>query len=703
MVFATHKKRSGPGLPWIAWLLGFAIYVMVIDAPFVFDDVLFIKQNPVLHDPSAPLEIWLFNPARFLSNYSFALNHGMHGLNTSGYHLFNVLCHLVAITLVWLLIWRFLSLAPGPSFPVKNHGAIALFGASIFAVHPIQTQAVSYIWQRSMLMASCFYLGGLFFYLLWRESVVRGQPLFRPWLLSLLCGLAAMFCKEIAFTFPLAIFLVEWLLFPNAARPKAWRFLPFGALLLVVPATVLLSMEQYDAMLDSGKASMAPMVYILTQARVTVNYLQLLILPYGQNIDHDPPLSGSFFEPVVIMSSFVLFFVAASGFLLLRRHRLLAFGVFWFFIALSVEALAFTLPDVMFEHRLYLAMFGFAVFLAVAWARIAAKFSLPYFPLAAGLVLLLFVLSLNRNLIWRSPLQLWDDAVSKSPNKARPLLNRGIALRDMGRGAEALRDFDRTLSLEPNNTLALVARGLYHQIRKDYDQALADYSQALLQTPENAVFWQNRGAIYLEKGQFREAISDLTQAILLDNEYAFAYKNRGFAYQALGLNEKAVAEFDRAIELDARYAEAYFSRGISLERLGQLDRARIDYETALKHNANLKQAHLNLGVILHRQGHTARAKRHFETALRIDPRFIEAYVNRGSLAFEDGVYSLAEADFTAAIKLAPSGDLYYRRGVSYLKMGDLNRAAADLDKASQLGRQTPESVKALLRGLNQVP
>lgn len=673
---------------WPIWVLGFAIYAITLDNAFVFDDVEFIRNNEILRNAADPLAIWAYHPARFLTFFSFALNYSLGEQVTTGYHLVNLLIHLACSTLVGWLAW----LLPRPAQAAQaSRLAPALLAAAIFVAHPLQTQAVTYIWQRATSLSTLFYLASLVLFLKARFAAPNRKAYF----MSLAFGLAAMFCKEIAFTLPFAVLAVEFIFFADQPRP-GWRFFaPYATLLLVIPVLLLVSFALYEERLAIGNA-LSPLSYLLTQISATPGYLRLLLFPFGQNLDHDFEVNTHVWQVPVLLHLALLGGLAWLGFRLGRRKSAVFFGFLFFFLALSVEAASFVLPDVFVEHRVYLPMVGFSLFAAFGLTSVVP--ARRVLGVALALPLLLAAVSFRRNLVWESPERLWRDVVTGSPNKARGWVNLGMVLADDGNVPEALDAYSRALELDPDHVHGNLLRGLLRQKQGQNKEALSDYNHFLELQPGHAVGHNNRGAVLLEMGRYGEALNDFTQALATKPDYGQARYNHGLANAHLGHKQAAIADFDAALLLMPEHAASYLRRGFAHHALGDEVSAVRDYESALGWDEQLKEAHLNLALILYKTPEAReRAMAHFAAALAIEPGFTKVWMNRGSLLFNTGDYQQALDDFDQLVAAEPSPKAFYRRGLVYLRLGDHAAARADLQRAQEGGLVLPEALRELLQ------
>jgi tetratricopeptide (TPR) repeat protein len=306
------------------------------------------------------------------------------------------------------------------------------------------------------------------------------------------------------------------------------------ATILIVPVTMLLTKSvNIGEMRRVGEEvlDISPWQYLLTQFRVLVTYIRLLFLPFNQNLDYDYPIAHSLLEPPVLASLIFLIATIIVAIKLFRNHRLVSFGIFWFFITLIPESSLLPINDVIFEHRLYLPMAGFAILLTAGLYELFRTERVKPLAITLSLIVIIFsVLACQRNKVWKDELTLWNDVVRKSPRNVRAYYNRGLAYQGKGDLDQAFLDYNKALKLNPKYAKAYNNRGLAYQDKGDLDQAFSDYNKAIEIDPEYAKAYNNRGGVYFDRGDYDRALLDSSKAIELDPAYAKAYLNRAVAY-----------------------------------------------------------------------------------------------------------------------------------------------------------------------------
>lgn len=552
-------------------LLGTLAYSNSLRVPFVLDDLESIVRNETIRSlgnflpGGSGLD---FHFRRWVAYFTFALNYRIGGLNVTGYHVANLAIHLGSAALVYVLgrlTFRTPFLAGSRLSP--KAGIVALLAALLFVAHPVQTQAVTYVVQRLTSLCTFFYLLSLALYLWGRLRLEESQPRpLRAWLPlagAVLAALLAMFTKEIAFTLPLAALLCEFSFFRGAWRQRVLFLLPLLLTLVIIPLLVLTGRElSAEGTLLQARTDIPRGDYLLTQLPVIVTYLRLLLLPIGQNLDYDYPVYRTFFTPPVFLSFILLAGLLGLAIWLYRKStpyaqhasspqspapelRLIAFGFCWFFLTLSVESSFVPLPDVIFEHRLYLPMAGIAVAAATAillisqrtLALLAGRLSLVA---TAVIILALAGATWQRNRVWRSEISLWADVTRKSPGKSRPWYNLGTHLTDSGKPAEAI----------------------------------APLMQAVNLDPQFADAWHNLGRAYLLTDRLADALPPLRAAVKLDPEMDNAAVNLAAALLRSNRPAEAVPLLERVCQRLPAWADARYNLGLAYVGINDFNAAK---------------------------------------------------------------------------------------------------------------------------------
>jgi len=469
-------------------LLGLIAYSNTFHNSFHFDDESSITDNFAIRNIRNLRNIWNFWPTRFIAYLSIAINYQWGGLRVFGYHVFNFLLHLGSAILIWRLTILTLNTPLIKKEIITAYAKpIAFFTSTIFLLHPIQTQPVNYIVQRATLLATFFYIASLILYIQARlkQKQMPGSHIWKVYYISsLLTAVMSMFSKEIAIALPLGICLYEFC-FLRTKKKINWKYIvPFLIIILIIPLTMLITksvdfkgmrrvIEDYPG-ISAGH-------YFLTQLRVMVTYIRLLFIPLNQNLDYDYPVAKSIFEMPIFFSFLLLLLILLAGIRLFYRYRLVSFGIFWFFITLLPESSVIPIKDVIFEHRLYLPMVGYSLFLVSGLYYLFKEKKVKFMITILSLLVICYsVITHQRNKVWENDFTLWDDTVRKSPQKERAYNNRGSAYQNQGDFTKAISDFNKALQLNLDFAEAYYSRGIAYFKIKEYNRSLDDLSKAQL-------------------------------------------------------------------------------------------------------------------------------------------------------------------------------------------------------------------------------
>ncbi len=568
-------------------VLGCIAYSNTFSVPFHWDDRFVIIENPIIKDlrffiEPSKAEVFQghFEYSTFRNRYigylTFALNYALHGLNVTGYHIVNLFIHIVNALLVWLLVMLTLKTPFLLESRLRNHATqIAVFTALLFVCHPVQTEAVTYIWQRVASLATLFYLLSLVTYIQWRLSTLqlpasRTLDLFTAknshlYLGSFLSAVLAMKTKETAFTLPLTVSLYEFIFFRGGRRMRLLCLFPLLLTMLIIPATLLDFDKPFGALISDtgnelrGNTTMTRWDYLFAEFRVIVTYIRLIFFPVNQNIDYDYPAYSSFFDTGVLLSFLLLASIAGTGIFVWKQFRysaahsrIIPFGIAWFFICIALESSIIPLNNVIFEHRVYLPSVG--VFFALVtvlymFAEKRGSGGMNRRIVAAGILTVIIALLTGathaRNAVWKDEVTLWKDTVQKSPEKKRPRDSLGLAYNVQGLYEKAIPQFRTSLRIDPSD-------------------------------PDTHY---NLGVALQSAGNMSEAIQEYRISIRL-NPHPDAYYNLGHAYHSLGLIEKAIEHYTKALRLKPDYQEAHYNLGIAYRTQGRIDKANKNFEAA---------------------------------------------------------------------------------------------------------------------------
>ncbi len=528
--------------------IGLVIYAQTFRFGFVFDDDTFVLSNPFIANFSNfPEMLKVFPWTRSVGLGSFTLNYYFNQLNPQGYHIFNFMVHLVAVGLVWALADLLFKITKWPPANNPLTKELPFVIALLFLVHPCQTQAVSYITQRFESMATVFYLATAYVYLRARLSENRRHKLALGGLAGLLMILGIL-TKEVVITIPLMILALEWILFPTKRGKRFYVGLVTAGIVLYLLFTQLVRVDLgiFSKLVTSQSHDgdvLTSAGYMLTQMRVFLTFLRLMVLPMHQTLDYDYAMStGILHPPLTLVGLIVIGCMIWLTIKLRRKLPLVSCGLAWMLITFSINLMP--RANVIFEHKLYLISFGFFLAGVVALSALVSNRPTVLKILWCAIVILA-VVSFERNKVWANELSLWENNIKRTPNKARVNINLARAYGSLNR----------------------------------YDEAIAYYNRALAINPTN-VTYENRGVIYFNQGRFAEALADFNKSIDMDPKYFLTYTKRAWVYKQLHNHEAALADLERAEQLAPNFPDIYVMRGRIWMELGNHEKAFKNFEHA---------------------------------------------------------------------------------------------------------------------------
>lgn len=565
-------------------ILGLGLYLHTFNGPFIFDDYVCIKDNPAvanfsyftdfskvraLNIPNDIKNNFALRPVAYLT---FAMNNKLDGFEVRGYHIVNTLIHLANALLIYLLVRLTVgekTNAPATTTSTDLTHYLPLLAALLFVAHPLQTQAVTYIAQRFTSLAAFFYLFALLLYIRARTALLPRQQRFY-YVAALIVTVVAMKTKEIAFTLPVIMALYDLFFLSGDVRRRLLGLLPFFLTMAIIPLTLvwLTSFQVPDSV--SAVAQSMDLVnftkvsrwdYMITQFGVMVIYLRMLLLPFGQNLDHDYRLTQNFFELRVLGSFLILLTLAAAAVYTYLRSRkaapsqslglkLFAFGIAWFFVTLSVESSIIPIDDLLVEHRVYLPSFGALLAILAAVGGIAGT-SVPRqrlllyatFLAIAGLAVMTF----SRNELYRDSTAMYRDVVNKSPKKPRAHINLGLSHLDNREYVEAIKEFNLVLAAKPDQVEALIQLGYCLLATDQINEASKLFNAALKLSPDNHYAHFNLGDAYQRTGRQSEAEQEFQAALQSAPHFGAARSALARLYEDTGRKNEAIQEYRKLL------------------------------------------------------------------------------------------------------------------------------------------------------------
>ena len=649
---------------------GWFLYAPAMRAPFVFDDIDNIVNNPSVRLTEFTPETLtglLKNQIgkRPLAYASFAVNYYFGRFDAWGYHAVNVIIHIITTLLVLMFARQTFDLCG-----IRNKW-ISILTALVWLVNPVHSQSVTYTVQRMNSLATLLYLLALICFIQARRKARAGNEsrplqmfLYAGCLISALLGLAS---KPIVATLPVVLLVYEWFFFRNLSRTWLKKCLLWtGLVILTIIGLGLLytsGAPLEDFQTRYGKQSFTLVQRLLTQPQVVLYYLTLLLFPHPSrlNLDYSFPVALSPCHPATTLPAVLaLTALVVMAVYMARKDRLFSFAIIWFLVTLSIES-SFIGLALIFEHRTYLP----SVFPVIAVTSVIVR---RIKPSLVGILIVMATAVIwgygtyQRNRVWADELRFWADAAAKTPRSPRVLNNLGMAYRQNGRMAAAEKAFREALSYNPETKDAL----------------------------------NNLGTILLNKGEIPEALDLFDHAIAIEPGFYDAHYNRGLALMKLGQIVDAARAFQETIRLNPFSEKAHGNLGAALMRQFDIDKAIFHFHRALELDPSFIEAYNNMGIAYFKKGLPDQAFGWFNKALDIDPFYIEAYDNLKRIRFLSGEHAKEISRLRQNLSRQPGNpSLHFRLAELYEKSGMTALARDYYEKTLALQPNSVESLNNL--------
>jgi len=569
-------------------------YSNSFQAPFIFDDLTNILDNSSIRNIADIRKFFLVPPVsglwdRPVINFTLAINYALSGENPWSYHAMNLFIHILSALCLFGITRR--TLLTSRLTERYRHAAtsLALAFALIWALHPMNTQAVTYVIQR------CESLMGLFYFLTMYCAIRSwSSTSTNTWrLLAILFLVLGIGTKEVIITAPFVVLAYEWI-FLHPSFKEIWRrsrFLYLGFGLGVITLSIIA--------LAGGTVTsvVSPLQYWQTQPQVILHYLRLAVWPQPLCFDYGWPIAS---PGEAIPAIFILLILLAGSLWLFFKKSPFAFPAIWFFAVLAPTSIM-PLPDPAWDYRMYLPLASLSVIAVIGFYELSGKLTKRFFPdrkdvLRLSRIFLLVIIACLlggatwlRNQTYRQEITVWQDTVIKRPQNSRAHLNLGVALDHLGR----------------------------------INDAMAEYREAIRLNPRSDAAYANLGFGLYRMGKSAEAIELLHKAILLNPENVAAHSNLGIALWGAGKKEEAYRYFKKALQLKANQPQVHSNLGYALNEMGRYDEAISHLREAIIWNPNFAVAHANLGYSLESKGLNSEAIAHYREALRLNPELKE--------------------------------------------------------------------------------
>lgn len=579
-------------------VIAVSVFYQVIQYDFVIlDDDVYVTDNLHVRSGLTLQGIrWAFTTtyAEFwhpLTWLSLMFDHQIYGLNAGGYHLTNLILHIMStLFLFWLFnrmtgsIWR------------------SAFIAAFFAFHPLRVESVAWVAERKDVLSAFFWMLTLCLYVYYTE-----KSGIKRYLMVLLCFIAGLMSKPMLVTLPVVMMLLDYWPLRRFSSEQGnvilWQFrekLPFFICSALFSLIAIYVQPEY-ALKDCQYPLESRIVNALASF---VIYWQKTFWPVDLSICY------SFYGKVPLwqLLGMISLIVAVTAAVISVVKRRPYFFVGWCWYALTILPVLGIIPvgnNAMADRYIYLPSIGMAIMLAWGMPSLFKKEGMEkkiLFAAAIAMVMMLAILTWKQSHYWQNSIELFSRAmqITKDNPQAHDLF--ASALVEEGKIGEAVDHYSRAIHLQPDNGRTYYNRGVAYAKLGQYHLAVKDYDASIRLNPYYANAFNNRGNIYAMFSRHQYAINDFSEAIRLQpNEVT--YYNRGNSYAELGLYDLAFEDFNTAIKMQPAYIQAYYKRGNTYVKVGQYEHALKDLNEAIRLKPDYFDAYYIRGAVYFYLGH----------------------------------------------------------------------------------------------------
>ncbi|NQT06292.1 MAG: tetratricopeptide repeat protein [Candidatus Omnitrophica bacterium] len=548
-------------------------YANSLQNGFVWDDEFLVRDNSYIRSFSHVKDIFknylayssgnVNNFYRPVQDLSFMIDYFLWGYDPMGFHLTNVILHGLCAILLYILAVR-----------LFKDNRVAFITGALFGVHPINTEAVTYVAGRA---DSLYLLFLLLAFICFLKAIkpLNGKKGIDPkfYVISLASYALSILSKEIGLIFPLFILVYHVSFIKDTPPDKKIRglYLPY---ILIFGLYIMMRKTVLDFSAVSPSFLMAKFsLYerLLTSSKVIISYLRLLLLPFGLHMERTIKIARSLFEPDAALALFMVAAIVAAAFRAHKRQaRKFSYALFLFFVGLLPVSNIVPINSFIAEHWLYLPAIGIFAIAAMGIVRLSDARMIFNSKIASkALALLITVgilsfythLTIERNRAWKDEVAFFKDTLRYVPNNARLHLNFGNTYFELG----------------------------------DIDKAIEEYKKASELNPKDPLPYGNMGSAYINLGKYKEGKEYIERALALNPNYPDALFNMGLIHEAMGSLEEAESFYKKGLALRPYFLPYHMGIASLYQRMGRIDMARRHWQEALKINPNADKARQMLG------------------------------------------------------------------------------------------------------------
>jgi protein O-mannosyl-transferase len=608
-------RRDYIGL-FLILVITFIVYGVSLSNGFVnWDDDKYIQNNPLITsiDLKALFSKYVMGNYHPLTMLGYAIEYQFFGLNAAGYHVINLLLHLVNTLLVFYAV-----------FYLSNKTIVALIACLFFGIHPMHVESVAWASELKDLLYSFFFLASYIFYLKYVKEQSKKFYFF-----SLLLFLCSLLSKGMAVSLPVVLLLTDYFKGRKITRQTVIEKIPFFLLAIIFGIIAVYAQKS----LGATESTVFPFTQrILFAGYAFINYLIKLLIPLGLSSYYPYPVKvGASVPAPYYIYMIILLGLAIYLFYFHRHSKKIIFGTVFFTVTIFFVLQLLPVGDtIMADRYCYIPSIGL-FFLAgegFYWLWSKKKKLVPVI-LAGAFIIFFSVQTYARCRVWQNGLTLWNDVIDKYQIIPAAYYNRGLYFFNENQDQEALSDFNKAIELKP------------------------DYADA----------YNNRGSLFIKQGKTDAALNDLNKAISYNRNFIQSYFNRGFLLYQKKQFAEALMDYNKVIELNPdaeKLTVVYNLIAILYMNEKKYNEALDNLNKAIKLRPDFAEAINNRGSLLMKQEKYEEAIRDFTTAIEFRPDYTEAYFNRGIAEFNSGKKDAGCRDWQRASSLGyqPATEAY---------------------------------------------
>ncbi|MFH1096959.1 MAG: tetratricopeptide repeat protein [Candidatus Desantisbacteria bacterium] len=588
---------------------------------FVYDDNMTILEDARIQDWH---QIFHWTP-RHIRTITYIIDYHFWGLNPFGFHLTNLILHVVCCLLLFVLVNI-----------IFKKPQIALFTSLLFATHPVHSEAVSVISHRKDLLAMFFYCLTFILYLRGTAttSLKKLSTLHSPlstfyFAFSAISYFLAMFSKEVAaVSLPITICLYHFLFEPSKTTgilKKYWLYWTAGFILIIaffIKLNVLSRAFNPKNMLmvtNNATTEYLPVFYTMLKSFLT--YLRLLVFPCNLSMNYEVPISTSLFEPGVLIGALALIAIITFWITTYRKLPGICFAIAWFIVGWLPTSNI--LPLVQFfvaERFMYIPSVGFCLLLAIGLNQLSGQKTTLI--LLAVIIAIYTPLSIKRNADWNNMYSLRFDwcqkILAKDPNSIDAHFRLGIIYSTKKQHDQAIAEFKRIIEISQNHAEAYNCLAIEYQDTSQYKLAMDTYKKLLDIVPYPAKIHSNMGILYEKQGLYNQAMAEYKLAIIIDPSMVTSYNNLGLIYEKQKMYTTAISNYQKSIAIDSSYSKGYENLARVYANLGKINEALPYAKKAIQVSPSAFN-HANLSCLYYKNGQLGEAEKEIRTAIGLEP------------------------------------------------------------------------------------